>query len=218
MSRKHKKGRPLHPDVLTPAEWRVADAVRHGMSNPAIAKRLGVSLDAIKFHMSNTLTKLGFSRRSELRQWDGVSVDSQLHSTPKLERAVLTMGTIGQISRSVADIDAAVRWYRDTFGLSHLFSFPSMAFFDCDGTRLMLVQGGGAANSILYFRVEDIRVAHRILLERGAISVAAPHMIHRHSDGTEEWMAFFNDNEGRPLAIMAQVSPTNTMGEISNDS
>jgi methylmalonyl-CoA/ethylmalonyl-CoA epimerase len=29
-------------------------------------------------------------------------------------------------------------------------------------------------------------------------------MIHRHDDGTEEWMAFFNDNEGRPLAIMAQ--------------
>ena len=30
-------------------------------------------------------------------------------------------------------------------------------------------------------------------------------MIHRHDDGTEEWMAFFTDNEERPLAIMAQV-------------
>jgi hypothetical protein len=30
-------------------------------------------------------------------------------------------------------------------------------------------------------------------------------MIHRHEDGAEEWMAVFNDNEGRPLAIMAQV-------------
>jgi hypothetical protein len=30
-------------------------------------------------------------------------------------------------------------------------------------------------------------------------------MIHRHADGTEEWMNFFEDNEGRPLAIMAQV-------------
>jgi hypothetical protein len=32
-------------------------------------------------------------------------------------------------------------------------------------------------------------------------------MIHRHDDGTEEWMAFFNDNEGRPLAIMTQMRP-----------
>jgi hypothetical protein len=32
-----------------------------------------------------------------------------------------------------------------------------------------------------------------------------PHMIHRHDDRTEEWMAFFKDNEGRPLGIMSQV-------------
>ena len=32
-------------------------------------------------------------------------------------------------------------------------------------------------------------------------------MIHRHADGTEEWMAFFNDLEGRPLAIMAEAKP-----------
>jgi methylmalonyl-CoA/ethylmalonyl-CoA epimerase len=31
-------------------------------------------------------------------------------------------------------------------------------------------------------------------------------MIHRHADGTEEWMAFFEDPDGRPLAIMAQVA------------
>ena len=30
-------------------------------------------------------------------------------------------------------------------------------------------------------------------------------LIHRHEDGTEEWMAFFEDNEGRPLALMTQV-------------
>jgi hypothetical protein len=30
-------------------------------------------------------------------------------------------------------------------------------------------------------------------------------MIHKHADGVEEWMNFFGDDEGRPLAIMAQV-------------
>ena len=29
-------------------------------------------------------------------------------------------------------------------------------------------------------------------------------MIHRHDDGTEEWMAFFNAPDGRPLAIMSR--------------
>jgi hypothetical protein len=30
-------------------------------------------------------------------------------------------------------------------------------------------------------------------------------MIHRHADGTEEWLAVFKDLEGRPLAIMTQL-------------
>ena len=38
-------------------------------------------------------------------------------------------------------------------------------------------------------------------------NIDAPHMIHKHGDGTEEWMAFFQDNEGRTLAIMSQISP-----------
>jgi hypothetical protein len=32
-------------------------------------------------------------------------------------------------------------------------------------------------------------------------------MIHRHEDGTEEWMAFFKDNEDRPLALMSKAKP-----------
>jgi hypothetical protein len=29
-------------------------------------------------------------------------------------------------------------------------------------------------------------------------------MIHRHADGTEEWLAFFSDPEQRPLALICQ--------------
>jgi hypothetical protein len=35
--------------------------------------------------------------------------------------------------------------------------------------------------------------------------IGEPHMIHRHADGTQEWMAFFKDPEGRLLALMSQV-------------
>jgi hypothetical protein len=37
--------------------------------------------------------------------------------------------------------------------------------------------------------------------------INVPHLIHRHDDGVEEWMAVFRDNEDRPLAIMSQVAP-----------
>lgn len=32
-----------------------------------------------------------------------------------------------------------------------------------------------------------------------------PHLIHRHADRTEEYMTFFEDPEGRLLALMSQV-------------
>ena len=118
------------------------------------------------------------------------------------------LGPLGQIARSVKDIKESERWYREVLRLPHLYTFGTLAFFDCGGTRLMLTQESAAApaaESVLYFRVDDIRRAQTELQERGAEFINAPHMIHRHADGTEEWMAFFKDPDGRPLAIMAQV-------------
>ena len=119
----------------------------------------------------------------------------------------LRLGPIGQISRSVNDIAASEHWYREVLGLPHLYTFGTLAFFDCAGTRLMLAQekGGAVKESVLYLRVVDIAAAHDALKQRGARFTHAPHMIHRHANGTEEWMAFFEDPDGRPLAIMAQV-------------
>lgn len=200
------RGRPPHDDVLTPAEWRVVEKVRHGMTNPEIATRLGVSLDAVKFHVANALQKLGFASRADLRMWDGVRRDSALHRKEKPVSHDLTLGPLGQIARSVKDIAAARQWYGEVLGLKHMYSFGNLAFFDCGGVRLFLSEGdGGASESILYFRVEDVRTAHPELAARGVEFTHAPHMIHRHDDGTEEWMAFFKDHEGRPLALMAQV-------------
>jgi DNA-binding CsgD family transcriptional regulator/catechol 2,3-dioxygenase-like lactoylglutathione lyase family enzyme len=207
MSVKQPRGRPVHADVLTPAEWRVAEAVRHGLTNRAVAERQGVSPDAVKFHVANILSKLGFSSRAELRRWDGVRIDSNLANEPLTMDVTAQIGPIGQIARTVTNLDAAKAWYADVLGIKMIYAFDSLAFFDCGGTRLMLALGEPEASSILYFRVPDIRTAHRALLDRGAAFVSAPHMIHRHEDGTEEWMAFFNDNEGRPLAIMAQSAP-----------
>jgi len=205
MTNPRGRGRPPHDDVLTPAEWRVVEAVRHGMGNAEIAGRQGVSPDAVKYHLANALSKLGLSNRAELRRWNGVRRDSNLFKQEQTMVEDLSLGAVGQIARSVRDVAAARRWYEEVLGLKHLYSFGDLAFFDMDGTRLFLSEGDGESDSILYFRVPDVRTAATALERRGAVFTHAPHMIHRHEDGTEEWMAFFSDNEGRPLAIMAQV-------------
>jgi len=206
MTAPRDRGRPPHPDILTPAEWRVVEAVRHGMTNSEIAKRRGISLDAVKYHVANILLKLGFSKRAELRRWNGVRRDSNLFARESTMTDAMKLGPIGQIARSVKDVAAATHWYGEVLGLPHLYSFGNLAFFDCGGVRLFLSEGDKeTADSILYFRVEDIAAAQAALELRGVVFTNAAHMIHRHDDGTEEWMAFFTDNEDRPLAIMAQV-------------
>lgn len=204
-----KRGRPPHDDILTPAEWRVVEFVRHGLTNRDIAERLGVSPDAVKFHVANVLAKLGFDSRADLRAWAGIRRDSNLARQEANMQADLSIGPVGQIARSVKDIAAARAWYGDVLGLKHLYSFGNLAFFDCGGVRLFLSEGEGTApESILYFRVPDVRTAHQALAGRGVAFTHAPHMIHRHPDGVEEWMAFFTDNEARPLAFMSQTPPS----------
>jgi DNA-binding CsgD family transcriptional regulator/catechol 2,3-dioxygenase-like lactoylglutathione lyase family enzyme len=206
MDRKGQRGRPPFPDVLTPAEWRVAEAVRHGLSNRQIAERQGVSLDAVKFHVANTLQKLALLNRVELRHWTGVRKDSSIKKRRNDVNELLELGRIGQIARTVRDICSAKQWYSDVLGLNHLYSFGNITFFDCGGTRLFLSEGEDPSVAIIYFQVPDIHHAHGNLIERGVEFINAPHMVHRHPDGTEEWMAFFKDNEERPLAIMAQAT------------
>ena len=80
--------------------------------------------------------------------------------------ALPAVGPIGQISRRVPEIEAAVRWYRDILGLTHLSTYGDLAFFDAGGTRLFLTatdEGAGpSGESVLYFRVEDIHSRRRV--------------------------------------------------------
>jgi DNA-binding CsgD family transcriptional regulator len=197
MKPRRPRGRPPHADVLTPAEWRTVFAVQHGMTNTEIARRRGISVNAVKFHVTNALSKLALPDRRALRRWFRTG-----ESPVNVE---LKLGPLGQIARSVSNVVAAEKWYRETLGLPHLYTFGPLAFFDLGGTRLMLSEEGGAAKeSLLYLRVPDIDAAHATLTARGVKFMHAPHMIHRHTDGTEEWMAFFEDPDARPMAIISQ--------------
>ena len=117
---------------------------------------------------------------------------------------VLGLSRIGQISMNARDLDRAIAFYRDALGLRFLFRAPpQLAFFDCDGVRLLLDVAADKAfdhpGSIHYFSVDDIRHMHQTLLSRGVKFRDEPHLIARLRD-REVWMAFFDDREGNTLA------------------
>jgi hypothetical protein len=117
------------------------DAVRHGLTNRQIATRRGVSLDAVKAHVASAAAKLGLSGRAALRAWSGTPRDSAVRRRdevpPRKETTMsgsVQLGALGQVARAVSDIAKAEAWYRDVLGLPHLYTFGTLAFFDCGGT------------------------------------------------------------------------------------
>jgi DNA-binding CsgD family transcriptional regulator len=71
MGMRHERGRPPYPEMLTPAEQRVLAELRAGRQNAEIATRLGVSVNTVRYHVSNMLGKLGRPNRAALRAWKG---------------------------------------------------------------------------------------------------------------------------------------------------
>jgi two-component system nitrate/nitrite response regulator NarL len=53
------------PPLLTPREAEILTLVGQGMSNKAVARRLGISVHTVKFHMEALFAKLGATSRAE---------------------------------------------------------------------------------------------------------------------------------------------------------
>lgn len=60
-----QRGRPRHPDVLTPREQDVLSLIREGLTNEQIAARLGITFETAKHHVSEIISKLGVATREE---------------------------------------------------------------------------------------------------------------------------------------------------------
>lgn len=185
--------------------------VRHGMTNRRIAMQRGTTLDGVKFHLENIRAKLNLPDRRSIRTWQGIPRNHPLeaHAMSTTETQV-ALGPLGQISHTVKELEPLVAFFKDKLGMTHLFTAGQLAFFDCGDTRLMvdaLPEAQGNGNSVLYFRVDDIHGSVATLRERGVEFEGEPHLIHRHPDGTEEWMTFFRDPEGNMLSLMSVVKP-----------
>jgi len=119
------------------------------------------------------------------------------------------LSRIGQIAIVVKDVERATAFYRDVLGMRFLFAFPGLAFFDCDGVRIMLNRAEKKEfdhpSSILYFRVPDIQAAYNTLRERKVEFRDEPHVVARMPEH-DLWMTFFRDLDDNVLALMAEVS------------
>ena len=120
-----------------------------------------------------------------------------------------TLNQIGQIFVNVKDLDRAIAFYRDTLGMTFLFTAPpNMAFFDCGGIRIML----GIADrpdldhpaSIIYYKVDDIERVYEIFNARGVEFIIKPHLV-APMPTYDLWLADFKDSEGNFVALMSEV-------------
>jgi methylmalonyl-CoA/ethylmalonyl-CoA epimerase len=120
------------------------------------------------------------------------------------------LSAITQIAVNAHDIERAVAFYRDKLGIKHLFSVPpNLAFFDCEGIRLMLSLPAKPefdhASSIIYFNVADLQLACTTLSERGVQFEEGPTFVANMGD-YDLWLASFRDSENNLLALMSNVA------------
>jgi len=118
------------------------------------------------------------------------------------------LNSIGQIHISARDFDRAKTFYKDVLGLTMLFEVPEqkMVFFDCGGVRIYLgvpTSPEYAANSSLYYRVDDIDAAYRRLKGKGVEFLHPPRAIHK-TETSQLWLAGFKDSEGNNAQLMCE--------------
>jgi len=120
------------------------------------------------------------------------------------------LNKIEQIAVTAHDLERAVGYYRDQLGLKHLFTVPpNLAFFDCDGIRLMVSLPAKPEfdhpSSIIYFNVPDIQTAYATLSARGVKFEEGPTFV-ADMGAYNLWLASFRDSENNLLALMSHVA------------
>ncbi len=124
--RRRTRGRPPHPDVLTPAEWSIFLRVRDGLSNGEIAQIRHCRPDTVKYHVANIVAKLEVADRDALLRWDGRPLAGEAEpgidlgaSERKSKMTTATVpGTFTGVAPSflVDDVARTADWYRDHLG------------------------------------------------------------------------------------------------------
>jgi methylmalonyl-CoA/ethylmalonyl-CoA epimerase len=116
---------------------------------------------------------------------------------------------IRQIALGCKDLNRAKDFYTRLLGKepTAVFDPPGFAFFDLDGTRLLIEVGGPA--SLIYLGVDDVKVSVEELKSRGFNVSTEPHIVFPDPNGVfdkpgNEWLAFIEDSEGNQIGLMSR--------------
>ncbi len=120
---------------------------------------------------------------------------------------MMNIQKINQIGVPVKDINRAISFYK-ALSLPLLFSTDTMAFFDCDGIRILLSlpekDEFSHPSSVIYFQVENIWETYKKFTNAGVSFIDEPHIVAK-MGGTETWMTFFKDTEGNIHAFISEL-------------
>lgn len=120
---------------------------------------------------------------------------------------MMNIQKINQIGVPVKDINRAVSFYK-ALSLPLLFSTDTMAFFDCDGIRILLSlpekDEFSHPSSVIYFQVENIWETYKKFTNAGVSFIDELHIVAK-MGGTETWMTFFKDTEGNIHAFISEL-------------
>lgn len=120
---------------------------------------------------------------------------------------MINIQKINQIGVPVKDINRAVKFYK-ALDLPLLFTTDTMAFFDCNGTRILLSlpekEEFSHPSSVIYFQVENIQETYEKFTKEELEFIDQPHIVAK-MGRTETWMTFFKDTEGNTHAFMSEV-------------
>lgn len=164
------RGRPAHPDVLTPVEWAVFLQVHNGLTNSEIAQLRGCRVDTVKYHVANIIGKLQLADREALRRWRGKPLEDDFMPGIDLrneerKRAMAQITTDTKVTGIapmflVDDVARTAEWYRDALGFDIGDYYREDHAHDTHGNDVPLDDGSlGEA-----FFVIVSRDGHRLML------------------------------------------------------
>ncbi len=130
------RGRPPHPDLLTIKEWQVLAFLRKRLSNAEIAARMDISINTVKTHVSNILSKLDLTSRTDALAWPGMPGVWAMKSANFGESTMQLALYMSAIR--VKALDSAVPFYDELLGQSGVLVSPGRHYYYLGGVALAL--------------------------------------------------------------------------------
>lgn len=87
-----RRGRPPSPDILTPRETEVVVLVADGLTNAAIAEKLGISEQGVRYHLNQVYAKRELAGRDGLIAW----TNSRIFTRFDMAKSVLLETTLSR--------------------------------------------------------------------------------------------------------------------------